>query len=116
MLLISTTDPLPAHRPWSGGSTSLKVLVVCVALSTAFRPFTAVAPPAEVLMLSQPGRSGCAAHRRERVRGAVGVELAPLGRGDMELPEIWRLHRVRGVGFPGVLRACPPGGPTRPPR
>ena len=58
MLLISTTDPLPAHRPWSGGSMSLKVLAVCVALSTAFRPFTAVAPPAEVLMLSQPGRSG----------------------------------------------------------
>ncbi len=58
MLLVSTTDPLPAHRPWSGGSTSLKMLVVCVALSTTFRPFTAVAPPAEALMLSQPGPRG----------------------------------------------------------
>ncbi len=28
------------------------------ALSTAFRPFTPVAPPAEVLMLLQPGPSG----------------------------------------------------------
>ena len=58
MLLVSTTDPLPAHRPWSGGSTSLKTLVVCSALSTAFRPFTPVAPPAAVLMRSQPGPSG----------------------------------------------------------
>src|SRR5580693_5595364 len=61
MLLVSTTDPLPAHRPWSGGSMSLKLgigMVVCVALSTAFRPFTPVEPPANELMLSQPGRSG----------------------------------------------------------
>src|SRR5487761_667241 len=58
MLLVSTTRPLPAHRPWSGGSTSLNSLAVWVALSTAFRPFTPVAPPADVLMLSQPGPRG----------------------------------------------------------
>ena len=28
MLLVSTTDPLPAHRPWSGGSMSPMKLVV----------------------------------------------------------------------------------------
>src|SRR5262249_39425664 len=58
MLLVSTTDPFPAHRPWSGGSTSLNMLAVCVALSTALMPLTPVAPPANGLMLSQPGRSG----------------------------------------------------------
>src|SRR6266853_4331475 len=58
MLLVSTTDPLPAHRPWSGGSTLLKMLVVCSALSTAFRPLTLVAPPLEVLIWSQPGPRG----------------------------------------------------------
>ena len=33
-------------------------LVVSDALSTAFRPFTLVAPPADVLMRSQPRPSG----------------------------------------------------------
>ena len=33
-------------------------LVGCDALSTAFSPFTPVAPPDDVLMLSQPGPSG----------------------------------------------------------
>ena len=45
MLLVSTTCPLPAHRPWSGGSMLLLGLVVFSALSTAFRPLTLVAPP-----------------------------------------------------------------------
>src|SRR5690349_7469855 len=58
MLLVSTTDPLPAHSPWSGGSTSLNLLVVLSALSTALMPFTPTAPPANGLMLSQPARSG----------------------------------------------------------
>src|SRR5689334_22427001 len=58
MLLVSITDPFPAHNPWSGGSTSLNLLVVCVALSTALMPFTPTAPPANGLILSQPGRSG----------------------------------------------------------
>src|SRR5215831_11534190 len=58
MLLVSTTDPLPAHRPWSGGSMSPMKLVFSEALSTALMPFTLVAPPANELMLSQPGRSG----------------------------------------------------------
>src|ERR1035438_6569600 len=58
MLLVSTTRPLPAQRPWSGGSTSLNSLEVFSALSTAFRPFTPVAPPADVLMRSQPGPRG----------------------------------------------------------
>src|SRR5579871_508955 len=58
MLLVSTTDPLPAHRPWSGGSMSPRGLVGSEALSTAFRPLTPVAPPFPVLMRSQPGPSG----------------------------------------------------------
>src|SRR5215469_798539 len=58
MLLVSTTDPLPAHRPWSGGSTLLKMLVVFSELSTALMPLTLVAPPLPVLMRSQPLRSG----------------------------------------------------------
>src|SRR3984957_21159344 len=33
-------------------------LVLCVALSTAFSPFTPVAPPEDRLMRSQPGPSG----------------------------------------------------------
>jgi hypothetical protein len=33
-------------------------LVLCEALSTAFKPFTPVAPPEEELMLSQPGPRG----------------------------------------------------------
>src|ERR1700726_3356044 len=58
MLLVSTTDPLPAHRPWSGGSMSLKMVAVCLALSTALMPFTPTAPPADVLMVSQLGLAG----------------------------------------------------------
>src|ERR1700722_3781303 len=58
MLLVSSTRPLPAHRPWSGGSTSLNMLAVWLALSTALQPLTPVAPPAEVLMRSQPGPRG----------------------------------------------------------
>src|SRR5450755_1313590 len=58
MLFVSTTEPLPAHRPWSGGSMSPRGFVASEALSTAFRPFTPVALPAEVLMLSQPAPSG----------------------------------------------------------
>src|SRR5215472_2156340 len=60
MLLVSTTFPLPAHRPWSGGSMSptREVVVFNVALSTALMPFTLVEPPANGLMLSQPGRNG----------------------------------------------------------
>ncbi len=58
MLLVSTTDPLPAHRPWSGGSTSENSLVVCSALSTAFSPLTPTAPAAELLIVSQPSASG----------------------------------------------------------
>src|SRR5271168_5403913 len=59
MLLASTTYPFPAHRPWSAGSMSIpKGLVISEALSTAFNPFTPVAPPEEKLMLSQPARKG----------------------------------------------------------
>ena len=60
MLFVSTTEPLPAHSPWSGGSTSLNLagIVVFAALSTALMPFTLAEPPANELMLSQPGRSG----------------------------------------------------------
>src|SRR5215469_7343169 len=58
MLLVSITCPLPAHRPWSGGSMSPMKLVGCEALSTALMPFTLAEPPANELMLSQPARSG----------------------------------------------------------
>jgi hypothetical protein len=59
MLLVSTTDPFPAHSPWSGGSISpMAWLVGSEALSTAFRPLTPVAPPADALMLSQPAPIG----------------------------------------------------------
>ena len=59
MLLVSTTNPFPAHRPWSAGSMSRPdVLVGSVALSTAFRPFTPTEPPSDMLMRSQPGPSG----------------------------------------------------------
>src|SRR5262245_49077745 len=58
MLLASTTSPAPAHRPWSGGSISPCGFVGSVALSTAFRPFTPTAPPADELMVSQPGPWG----------------------------------------------------------
>ena len=58
MLLVSTTNPFPAHSPWSGGSMSPRGLVGSDALLTAFRPFTLVAPPFDVLIRSQPGPSG----------------------------------------------------------
>ena len=58
MLLVSTTNPLPAHSPWSAGSMSPSGLVDSVPLSTAFRPFTPTAPAADALMGSQPGPSG----------------------------------------------------------
>src|SRR6202051_1555409 len=54
-LLASTTYPLPAHRPWSAGSMSLPVQMP---LSTAFKPFTPLAPPEDELMRSQPGPLG----------------------------------------------------------
>src|SRR5450755_1500786 len=74
MLFVSTTEPLPAHRPWSGGSMSPRGFVASEALSTAFRPFTPVAPPAEVLMLSQPAPSGW--HLTVGITG-VGAAAAP---------------------------------------
>src|ERR1022692_766845 len=55
MLLVSTTYPLPAHRPWSAGSMSSPNVLP---LSTAFRPFTPVAPPEDKEIASQPGRTG----------------------------------------------------------
>src|SRR5260370_18781712 len=56
-LFASTTDPLPAHRPWSGGSMS-PIVGACEALSTALMPFTPTAPPADVLMESQARLAG----------------------------------------------------------
>src|ERR1700689_1620927 len=60
MLLVSTTYLLLAQSPWSAGSMSggTRMLVLSVPLSTAFRPFTPFAPPADVLIGSQPGPSG----------------------------------------------------------
>ena len=49
-------------------------LVASEALSTAFRPLTPVAPPADVLMLSQPAPSGW--HRTVGMIG-VGARLLP---------------------------------------
>ena len=54
MLLCSTTYPLPAHNPWSAGSRSPRVFVGSDALSTASSPFTPTAPPADLLIESQP--------------------------------------------------------------
>src|ERR1700733_10656864 len=54
-LFASTTYPLPAHRPWSAGSMSSPYKVP---LSTAFKPFTPLAPPEDELMASQPGLLG----------------------------------------------------------
>ena len=72
MLLVSTTYPLPAHRPWSAGSMSPSGLVDSVPLSTAFRPFTPTEPPADVLMGSQPGPSGWQLTVGAGEMGAVG--------------------------------------------
>ena len=60
MLLVSTTYLLLAQSPWSAGSMSggTSTFVLSVPLSTAFRPFTLVAPPADLLMRLQPGPSG----------------------------------------------------------
>jgi len=60
MLLVSTTYLLLAQSPWSAGSMSggTSTLVLSVPLSTAFRPFTLVAPPADLLIRLQPGPSG----------------------------------------------------------
>ncbi len=58
MLLLSATNPLPAHSPWSAGSMSPSGLVDSVPLSTSFRPFTPTEPPADMLMGSHPGPSG----------------------------------------------------------
>src|SRR5205823_9299746 len=71
MLLVSTTLPLPAHRPWSGGSMSPMKLVFCEALSTALMPLTPTAPPLDELMLSQPRLSG----RQVTVGMTTEVEL-----------------------------------------
>src|SRR5208282_1725405 len=57
-LLASTTYPFPAQRPWSAGSMSPTRLVGSPPLSTAFKPFTPVAPPEDELMLSHPGPNG----------------------------------------------------------
>src|SRR6516162_3045406 len=73
MLLDSTTNPLLAQRPWSGGSMSpTDTLVGCVALSTAFKPFTPVAPPENELIMSQPGPNGW-----QLTLGGVIVILGP---------------------------------------
>src|SRR5579863_7915811 len=57
----STTYPLPAQILWSGGSISsngLPALNNSNPLSTAFNPFTPMAPPEDELMVSQPGPAG----------------------------------------------------------
>ena len=76
--------------------------MVCVALSTAFRPFTAVAPPAEVLMLSQPGPSGW------QLTDGSGLEglLAPSARRCAA--ETWSCRRSSGGIAPAVpsFAAC----------
>ena len=55
-------------------SRGSSTLVLSVPLSTAFRPFTPVAPPEDVLMVSQPGPSGW-----QLTVGGTGSE--PLRRG-----------------------------------
>src|SRR5450755_3437879 len=99
MLFVSTTEPLPAHRPWSGGSMSPRGFVASEALSTAFRPFTPVAPPADVLMLSQPAPSGW--HRTVGMIGVGAASTVAAARGDAAL-------RLAAVG-PGI--ACGPDNP-----
>ena len=79
MLLVSTTYLLLAHSPWSAGSMSggTRMLVLSVPLSTAFRPFTPFAPPADVLIGSQPGPSGW-----QLTAGGVGSAPSRLKTGD----------------------------------
>src|SRR5450755_4361296 len=76
----------------------MATLVGSEALSTAFSPFTPVAPPAEVLMLSQPAPSGW--HRTAGIIG-VGAAAAAGPRGDAAL-------RLADVGT-GIAR-----GPDNP--
>src|SRR5579863_4733175 len=78
MLLVSTTYPLPAHRPWSAGSMSPSGLVGSEALSTAFRPLTPTAPPADVLMESQPGPGQLTVGAGEMGGSAAGGSELPL--------------------------------------
>src|SRR5262249_32482904 len=93
-----------------GGSTSLKMLAVCVALSTALMPFTLVDPPANELMLSQPGRSGsqltvgtvmvgvwpAAAGTRGRINGiALALSCAFADRLSVWLGVRWAVDGVR---------------------
>ena len=113
MLLVSTTDPLPAHRPWSGGSMSPRGFVASEALSTALRPFTPVAPPAEVLMLSQPAPSGW--HLTVGITGvgaaAASAWAAPKPKdAGARLPVVGRRHRVRTRTTRLRLSGWPPQG------
>lgn len=79
MLLVSTTYLLLAQSPWSAGSMSggTRMLVLSVPLSTAFRPFTLFAPPADILIGSQPGPSGW-----QLTVGGVGSAPSRLKTGD----------------------------------
>ena len=68
-------------------------LVGSEALSTAFSPLTPVAPPADVLMLSQPAPSG--SHLTAGMIG-VGAAAGAAARGRRsEAPRRWCRHRVR---------------------
>src|SRR5580704_17251083 len=69
-------------------------------LSTAFSPFTPIAPPADVLMLSQPAPSGW--HRTVGMIGAGAASAVDPARGDAAL-------RLAAVG-PGI--ACGPDNPV----
>src|SRR6185437_1730736 len=94
MLFASTTLPLPAHRPWSGGSMSPCGLVGSVPLSTAFRPLTPTAPPAEELTVSQPGP--CGWQLTVGMTGAAALVALPLVRAAL----------VRGSTGSGMVCCC----------
>ena len=73
------------------------MLVVCVALSTAFRPFTPVAPPADVLIRSQPVPSGTQLTDGTGKEEYLLGEQAPLGGRNMDMPESRRRYGLRAV-------------------
>ena len=77
MLLSSTTEPLPAHRPWSGGSMSATGpagTVGWVALSTASSPTTPLAPPLSRLMAAVATDAGAgSAAARARAATVCGL-------------------------------------------
>ena len=109
MLLVSTTNPLPAHRPWSGGSTLLDIGRVLSAVNRVQALHAGGAALCRVDPVTASAQR-LAAHRRDRERRAVR-EQRRRARRQMNVPadSAWRARAKALDRLPGAQLVAPRG-------